>query len=62
MMVYTDLVNQSSGPHLHEFNAHAEFAHYTISFGAGVSFPAGISISFSGTRDILGTKNLRLKP
>lgn len=61
IFVYTDLVNQSSGPRIYEFNAHAEFAHYTVGLGAGVSFPAGISISFSGVKNILGVKNLRMR-
>lgn len=61
IFVYTDLVNQSSGPRLHELNTHAEFAHYTIGLGAGVSFPAGLSISFSGAKDIIGVNNLRIK-
>ena len=63
IFVYTDLVDQSAtGPRLYELNTHAEFAHYIVGLNAGVSFPAGISISFSGSKDIIGVKNLRLKP
>ena len=51
-----------TGPRLYELNTHAEFAHYIVGLNAGVSFPAGISISFSGSKDIIGVKNLRLKP
>lgn len=63
IFAYTDLVDQSAtGPRLYELNTHAEFAHYIVGLNAGVSFPAGISISFSGSKDIIGVKNLRLKP
>lgn len=57
-----NLVDQSSsGPRLYELNAHAEFARYSLGIGAGVSFPAGVSISFSGLNDIIGVKNIRLR-
>lgn len=61
LFVYTDLVNKSSGPLLYELNTHAEFAHYTLGVGSGVSFPAGIAISFSGVKDVIGVRNLRIK-
>lgn len=63
LFVYTNLVNQETGPMLYELNTHAEFAHYTI--GAAfdsVSFPLGISISFTGAPSIIGVKNLCLRP
>ena len=61
LFVYTGLVNDESGPLLYELNTHAEFAHYTLGVGSGVSFPAGIDISFSGVKDVIGVRNLRIK-
>lgn len=63
LFVYTDLVNQETGPMLYELNTHAEFAHYTIGAAFdGVSFPLGISISFTGAPSIIGVKNLCVRP
>lgn len=63
LFVYTDLVNQDSGPALYELNTHAEFAHYTIGAAFdGVSFPWGISISFTGAPSIIGVRNLCVRP
>lgn len=59
MFVYTDLSNQESGPMLYELNTHAEFAHYTVGAALdGVSFPFGLSISFTGGPTIMGEKTL----
>ena len=55
--VFLDLVNQNSGPYLYELNAHAEYAHYYLEFAAGVSFPLGLSISFTGAYEIFGIDN-----
>ena len=61
--VYMDLSNQKNGPMLYELNAHAEFAHYTVGAAFdGVSFPFGISISFTGAPSIMGVKNLCVRP
>lgn len=63
MFVYTDLSNQESGPMLYELNTHAEFAHYTVGAALdGVSFPFGLSISFTGEPTIMGEKNLCIRP
>lgn len=62
LFVYTNLVNQETGPMLYELNTHAEFAHYTIGAAFdGVSFPWGISISFDGEPSIIGVKNLCIR-
>ena len=55
MYVKTTLVNMS-GPQLMAISAHAEYAHYTISINPGVSFPGGMSISFSGINKIYGVQ------
>lgn len=62
LFFYIDLVNQKNGPKLYELSVHGEYAHYTAQIGAGVSFPAAISISFSGKKDILGVDNQRIAP
>ena len=64
LFVYTDLVNQNANaPKLYELNTHAEYAHYIVSLSSPtVSFPYGISISFTGKPDIIGARNLRVKP
>lgn len=63
LFVYTNLVDQETGPMLYELNTHAEFAHYTVGAAFdGVSFPWGISISFTGAPSIIGVKNLYLRP
>lgn len=61
MYVYMNLVNQSTGPLLYELNTHAEYAHYTVDHQYGVSFPAGLSISFSGSYSTYGIKNLTVR-
>lgn len=63
MFVYIDLTNQEDGPMLYELNTHAEFAHYTVGAALdGVSFPFGLSISFTGEPTIMGEKNLCIRP
>lgn len=63
LFIYMDLVNQDDGPLLYELSTHGEYAHYTFSsIGAGVSFPLGTSISFSGVYETLGVRNYRVRP
>jgi len=62
LFFYTDLVNQKNEPKLYELSVHAEYAHYTDQIGAGVIFPAAISISFSGKTNIHGVANQRIAP
>ena len=62
MFIYMDLVNQIDGNFLYELSVEGQYAHYSIALGAGVSFPAGFSVSFSGSRNILGTKRIFIQP
>ncbi len=57
LCIFLDLVNQSTGPYLYELNAHAEYAHFSYDAEIGVSFPLGLSISFTGVHEIYGIEN-----
>lgn len=61
---YADIVDKSGNYDLIEVSAHAEYAHYTldVSLSFGVSFTPEASISFVGTCDIHGKKNLIVNP
>lgn len=62
MYIYLDLVDQSGIADLYEVAASAKYAHYTFTVGAGVSFPAGLSISFSGSFEEMGYDYLTARP
>lgn len=60
--IYADLVNQENGPMLAALDVCGKYAHASMNVDWSVSFPWGLSASFSGDVDILGEKHLTIRP